>query len=228
MGERAPISAAKVDRRITQLAEFAETLPGLLPTNVGSPEFFARLRNDAPRFAQHEQTIARRLAADTDYVALCHWNANIDNAWFWRDPDGALRCGLLDWGCVSQMNVGMAIWGAMSGAETDMWEQHLDELLDLFVTEVLRYGGPDLNPNRLRRHTLLYAATMGVAWLLDVPALIRNRFGGFEGDAPASRTDPRIKDDESIRAPLQMLCNLLAMWERHRLGGLLDAILVDS
>ncbi len=228
VGERAPISAAKVDRRITQLAEFAETLPGLLPTNVGSPEFFARLRNDAPRFAQHEQTIARRLAADTDYVALCHWNANIDNAWFWRDPDGALRCGLLDWGCVSQMNVGMAIWGAMSGAETDMWEQHLDELLDLFVTEVLRYGGPDLNPNRLRRHTLLYAATMGVAWLLDVPALIRNRFGGFEGDAPASRTDPRIKDDESIRAPLQMLCNLLAMWERHRLGGLLDAILVDS
>jgi len=232
VGERAPLSAAKVDRRVTQLAEFAQTLPGLLPANVGSPEFFARLRTDAPRFAQHEQTVARRLAADTDYVALCHWNANIDNAWFWRisapGSEDALHCGLLDWGCVGQMNLGMAIWGAMSGAETEMWERHLDELLNLFVTEVRRCGGPDLDPDRLRRHTLLYAATMGVAWLLDVPALIRNRFGAFEGNAPDSRTDPRIKDDESIRAPLQMLCNLLAMWERHRLGDLLDAALVDS
>jgi hypothetical protein len=106
-----------------------------------------------------------------------------------------------------------------------MWERHLDELLNLFVTEVLRYGGPDLDPDRLRRHTLLYAATMGVAWLLDVPALIRSRFGA---DAPASRTDPRIKDDESIRAPLQMLCNLLAMWDRHRLGDMLDAALAEE
>jgi len=225
VGERAPLSAVKVARRVTQLAEFAQSQPGLLSSNVTSPEFFARLREDASRFAQHEQAVTRRLAADTDYVALCHWNANIDNAWFWRDSDDALQCGLLDWGCVSQMNLGMAIWGAMSGAETDMWERHLDELLNLFVTEVLRYGGPDLDPDRVRRHTLLYAATMGVAWLLDVPALIRSRFGA---DAPASRTDPRIKDDESIRAPLQMLCNLLAMWDRHRLGDMLDAALAEE
>ncbi|MGA7051166.1 MAG: hypothetical protein WBZ37_07795 [Mycobacterium sp.] len=225
VGERAPLSAAKVERRVAQLAEFAETRPGLLPANVGSPEFLARLRVDAPRFAQHEQTVARLLAAESDYVALCHWNANIDNAWFWRDSDDALHCGLLDWGCVSQMNLGMAIWGAMSGAETDMWERHLDELLDLFVTEVLRCGGPDLDPDRLRRHTLLYAATMGVAWLLDVPALIGKRFGA---DAPVARTDPRIKDDESIRAPLQMLCNLLNLWERHRPGDILDTALAEK
>jgi hypothetical protein len=119
----------------------------------------------------------------------------------------------------------MAIWGAMSGAETDMWNDHLDELLQLFVAEVHRYGGPDLDPDRLRRHILLYAAVMGVAWLLDVPALIRKRFGA---DPPASRGDPRIKDDESVRAPLQMLSNLLNLWERHRPGELLDAALAES
>ena len=69
-------------------------------------------------------------------VALCHWNANVDNAWFWRDADNVLNCGLMDWGCVSQMNVGMAIWGAMSGAETDLWNHHLDDLLHVFVAEV--------------------------------------------------------------------------------------------
>jgi hypothetical protein len=77
--------------------------------------------------------------------------------------------------------------GAMSGAEIDTWNNHLDELLQLFVAEVRRCGGPNLDPERLRRHTLLYAAVMGVAWLLDAPALIRKRFGP---DSPAGRRDP--------------------------------------
>ena len=223
--DRAPLSPDKLERRFTQLAEFVATHPALLPANVGSPEFLARLREDVPRIAHHEHTIAGQLAADSDYVALCHWNANIDNAWFWRQGDDVLHCGLMDWGCVGQMNLGMAIWGAMSGAETDMWNRHLDELLHLFVAEVHRCGGPNLDPDRLRRHTLLYAAVMGVAWLLDVPALISKRFGA---DLPDGRRDPRIKDDASVRAPLQMLSNLLNLWERHRVGDLLDAALVEG
>jgi len=126
---------------------------------------------------------------------------------------------------VAQMNMGMAIWGAMSGAETDLWDGHLDELLQLFVAEVRRCGGPDLDPHRLCRHALLYAAAMGVAWLLDVPALIRACFGDA---APESRKDSRIRDDESVRAPLQMLSNLLSLWERHRLGDLLDEALAEA
>lgn len=222
VGERAPLSADKLKRRVDQLAEFAEAHPGLLPGC--SAAFVARLRDDVPRFALHERTVTRQLADDSDYVALCHWNANIDNAWFWRDTDGILQCGLMDWGCVSQMNVGMAIWGAMSGAETDVWDSHLDELLQLFATEVRRCGGPYLDPVRLRRHTLLYAAMMGVAWLLGVPALLRKRFEAV----PDSREHPLIKDDEEVRAPLQMLSNLLSVWERHRVGELLDAALAEG
>jgi hypothetical protein len=227
VGERPPLRLDRLDRRLSQLTEFAEARPGLVPANVDS-SFLTRLREEAPRLALHEDFIVRHLAADEDYVALCHWNANVDNAWFWRDPaadhDG-LHCGLMDWGCVSQMNLGMAIWGAMSGAETDLWNSHLDELLQVFVAEVQRSGGPHLDATRLARHTLLYAAAMGLAWLLDVPALIRARFGA---DAPDDRKDPRIKDDEGVRAPLQMLSNLLNLWERHRIGDLLDAALEKS
>jgi hypothetical protein len=222
VGDRKPLSEGALDRRLTQLADFAQAHPGLLPANVAAAEFLSRIRTDAPRIAAHEDFITHQLASDTDYVALCHWNANVDNAWFWHD--GGLQCGLMDWGCVGQMNLGMALWGAMSAAETPMWDCHLDELLQVFVAEVGSSGGPALDPNRLRRHTLLYAATMGVAWLLDVPALIRKRYGD---SIPADRTDPRIKEDESVRAPLQMLSNLLSLWERHRIGDLLDAALAE-
>lgn len=224
VGDRPPLSVDRLQRRVQQLAEFAETRPSLLPAGVGSSEFLARLADEAPRLALFEDAVADHLAADGDYVALCHWNANVDNAWFWRDGDGTLRCGLMDWGCVSQMNLGMALWGAMSGAENEMWDRHLDDLLEVFVAEFQRCGGPRLEPDRLRRHTLLYAAVMGVAWLLDVPALIRKRFDV----APTSRTDPRIREDERVRAPLQMLSNLLALWQRNPLGDLLDEALGEG
>ena len=55
--------------------------------------------------------------------------------------------------------------------------------------------------------------------------MIRKRFGA---DPPADRKDPRIKDDESLRAPLQMLSSLLNLWDRHRIGDLLDATLIES
>jgi hypothetical protein len=223
VGERVPISADKLDRRLQRLVEFAATSPGLLPANVCSPQFISRLRADAPRFLQHEPAVWSHLTGQTDYLALCHWNANVDNAWFWRDADDLMHCGLLDWGCVGQMNVAMALWGAMSGAETDMWDRHLNDLLRIFVAEIRTCGGPDLDVDDLHDQLMLYVGIMAVVWLFDVPALIRSRF-----DAAArslSRKDPRIKDDEGVRAPLQMLTNALNLWETRNFGELLDKAL---
>ena len=188
VGERAPTSPEKLARRLDRLAEFAAASPGLLPANIVSPQFLSRLHDDAPRFLEQEQAMWDYLADHPDYIALCHWNANVDNAWFWRDHDGMLHCGLMDWGCAGQMNVAMALWGAMSGAETDLWDHHLDQLLGLFVDEVRRCGGPDLGLQQLKRQVMLYVGIMTVAWLLDIPALIRKRFG--DAAATLTRTDP--------------------------------------
>jgi hypothetical protein len=223
VGERIAISADKLHRRLTRLAEFADTSPRLLPANVRSPKFMARLREDAPRFLQHEPAIWSHLAGEPDYLALCHWNANVDNAWFWRDADEVLHCGLLDWGCVGQLNVAMALWGAMSGAEIAMWDSDLEDLLVLFVSETHRRGGPDLHVGELHNQLMLYVGIMAVAWLLDVPALIRSRFG--DPACSLSRNDPLIKEDESVRAPLQMLTNALNLWETRHFGEVLDATL---
>jgi len=128
----------------------------------------------------------------------------------------------MDWGCVSQMNVAMAIWGAMSGAETDMWDRDLEDLMQLFAAEVRRCGGLALDVDVLTRHLMLYAAVMGMTWLLNVPALIRGRLPDL-GDVK-TRLDPRIRDDEGVRAPLQMLTNVMNLWETHRFGQLLNAL----
>jgi hypothetical protein len=116
----------------------------------------------------------------------------------------------------------MAIWGAMSGAEIDLWNDHFGELLDLLCTEVHAAGGPELDAGELDRQVVLYVALMGVTWLLDVPALIRAKVP--DSGSATLRTDPAIKNDESVRAPLQMLVNVLNLWESRDLGGALAGL----
>ena len=219
VGDRVPYTAEQLKRRVDRLAELAAVHPGLLPANVRSPTFISRLRHEVARFPDREDAIWRWLAEHSDYVALCHWNANVDNAWFWRSGD-RLECGLMDWGCVGQMNVAMAIWGAMCSAETAMWDTHLDSLLDVFLTEFSAAGGPVLEPAVMKKHLMLYVAVMGLAWLLDVPSYLLRLLPQQVTD----RFDPRIADSEQARSRLLMMTNFLNLWETSdfvdALGGL--------
>ena len=218
VGERPVVDAERLQRKLVRLAEFVAAQPGLFRPFVRADTFLAGLPDEGALIARREPEVWRLLEADDDYLALCHWNANVDNAWFFPDRRGALQCGLLDWGCVSRMHVAMALWGALSGAESTLWERHLDELLELFASEFAAAGGSTLDVPYLRTRLLQYVAVMGVAWLLDVPALLRNRLG--DAATGLARTDRRIADDESLRAPLRMLTNVLDLWQRFDFGAM--------
>ena len=222
VGDRPILYVGRLHRRLDRLAEFASDHPGLLPANVRSAPFLSSLRCDLPRLLAAEARVWEDLNAFPELVALCHWNANVDNAWFFRDAGGTLRCGLLDWGGVGRMNVAMAVWGAMCGAETVMWDDNLTDLCAVFADEFIRCGGVSLDVERMVRHVLLYASVMGMTWLLDVPAHVRNRVPGLDG--ASTRLDPEIRDAESVRCRLQMMTNVLNLWETHGLGRLLDSL----
>ena len=222
VGEPPALTREKLARRLARLSEFVRSHAGLMPENVRSPDFLARLDDDAHRVFEREPAIWRYLAEARDYIALSHWNANVDNAWFWADADDVVRCGLMDWGCVSQLNVAMAIWGALSGAETALWDNHFDDLLALFCAEMHASGGPRLDAAELKRQVTLYTVLMGVTWLMDVPALVRARVP--DSGAATRRTDPAIRGDEGVRAPLQMLTNVLNIWASTDLAGALQRL----
>lgn len=225
LGERAPYDAEQVRRRVARYAEFASRYPQLLPENLRAPSFLARLSDEAPRFTAYAVRIEQALSDWSDAIALSHWNANLDNAWFWRDRDGRLHCGLLDWGCAGQMNLAMAIWGALSGADLRVWNAHLDALLQGFVQGYARHGGPVLDIATLRLHLLLHAGQMGLNWLLDVPAWLQKHVP--ELGTASDRFDLRIRDHEAARTQLHMLCVFLDLWDRHDIGGTLRCLVHD-
>ncbi|MDW5611612.1 hypothetical protein [Mycolicibacterium sp. D5.8-2] len=217
VGRRAPYTADQLRRRVDLLAELGARHPGLVPANVVSPSFVSRLHDDVGVIAGRVDALWDRLAADADHLALCHWNANVDNAWFWRDGD-RLSCGLLDWGCVGQMNLAMAIWGALCSAETAMWDNHFDDLVNHFVAEYSAAGGPELDAATLREHVIAYVAIMGTAWLLDVPGYLLKLLAG----TVTGRFDPRIAGDEQARSRLLMMTNFLNLWEKSDVRAVLE------
>ncbi|BBZ32611.1 hypothetical protein MCNF_12160 [Mycolicibacterium confluentis] len=204
---------------VERLARFGERYPGLVPERLRSPEFIRRMLSEVNAVAAAQDNVMAQLTSDTDAVALCHWNANVDNAWFWRDPRGRLRCGLLDWGCVSEMNVTMALWGALCSAEPHLWELQLPRLLAHFSAEFEAAGGPSLDPSALQRMLLRYAVTMGVTWLLDAPGYIETVAPDLDGRC--TRHDPRISDNEVARTQLLMLTNFLHLWQVSDFGELI-------
>jgi hypothetical protein len=218
-----PYSALRLQNRVARYADFAAEFPQLLPQNITSPKFVAQLADTVPRFVEHENAIKQFLYSKPEFIALCHWNANIDNAWFWRNARGEIECGLFDWGRADQMNVALAIYGCLSGAEPELWNYHLDALLALFVDEFARCGAALLDPDELRLHLHLATAMMGLAYIMDAPPIIRAQIPDLA--AVRSRFDTRLKENENARVPLHMMTMLLNQWQTRDFGLVLDQFL---
>jgi hypothetical protein len=217
-----PYDEQKLHELVRHYADFASMYPQLLPATM-TPDFFAKLDREAVRFMKHEAAIKRFLQADPDFIALCHWNAHVDNAWFWRDAAGALHCGLMDWGRVRQLNVAYALWGSLSAASLSVWDDHLDELLALFAKELHEHGGPPLEVAHLKLHLDLYVATMGLAWLMSAPSRILRHLP--EAATASSPRDPVFKKHESARNQLHISSAFLHLWQTHDFGASLDRFL---
>lgn len=218
-----PFTEQELRERIARYTEFAERCPRLLPASLTTPQFIARFERLALRALRHEVAIKRFLHSDRDFIALCHWNTNIDNAWFWRDEAGELQCGLLDWGMARQMNVGYALWGGLCGASLSVWDRHLDELLALFIAELHGHGGPRLDIRGLRLHLELSVLMLGLALLMDAPALVLTRLP--EATQAQSPFDPLMRRNEVARSFLHLFTAFLNVLDKHELDISLDAVL---
>jgi hypothetical protein len=208
---------------VARYARFAHDCPRLLPGAIRSAAFIDQFEREVVLFLEHEQAIKRFLQSDPRLIALCHWNAQIDNAWFWRDGRGSLQCGLMDWGHVGQMNVAFALWGCLSGTLQSIWDRDLEGLLDLFIQEFNRHGGPRLTLQELRLHLQLYIAVMGLSYFVASPARILAACP--DATAATGPDDPMLRNAETARNNLHILGIFLNVWRTHRLGAVLQECL---
>jgi hypothetical protein len=207
---------------VTRYADFARRCPRLLPPNIRTDEFLARLERDALRLLRRQDEVRAFLYGDPDFFALAHWNTNLDNAWFFPGPDGTLQCGLLDWGMVRQMNVMLALWGGLSVAQPAMLHAHLDELQALYAREIAANGGPVLAPERMRLHFDLSVALVGLSMMMDVAAIVDARQPAAA--LASGLADPLIRGDTVVHGFLSCFINFMDLWDRHDFGAALERL----
>lgn len=215
-GSRIPYDPAQLQEKLDKLRDFAATAPQLFP---GFADYIETFIAEVPLVLELELPIRRLLNRHAEMIALCHWNMNLDNAWFWRDGAGELQAGLLDWGSVGQMNVAQAFFGMTCAAEPDFLVDHERELLELFVTEFAAAGGAAIDPDAMAFMVKLSIAVLGTAWMLDAPSLVAMEVPDFADCA--DRTDPRLADNFLARAQAHLLRVLISEWRHQDIGGAL-------
>ena len=215
VARRAGLEAGLLAKRINRLTEFVLQFPHLFPDHVADPRFLAGFRADAAQVVAQQAGIWRFLYSRPDLIALCHMNANIDNAWFWRGAGGALEAGLIDWGSVGQISVASAIWGCIGAAEPALHDEHLENLIDLFVAEYATAGGPVLDRGEVMRHLELHVMMSALHMTTAPPAILREVPDPL---VAVDRYDPIFTEFETARVQLKITVSLLNLWHRRDLG----------
>ncbi|UDY34974.1 hypothetical protein [Dermatobacter hominis] len=214
-------TADQVRHGVERYADFASRFPQLLPPSIRSDEFVAELHEVAPRSIEHAEAIRSAMEdRPAALTAFCHWNANIDNAWFWRDRDGALACGLMDWGNVGRVDVVSALASCLCFTEPDFLVDHLDHLLERFARVFEESGGGRLDPAVLRRQFRLHVVAGGLRWPLGTVPLIERHVPDLA--TVTGRLDPRIADHELPRTQLHLLTAYLVLWRASDARSLID------
>jgi hypothetical protein len=209
----------KLIQRADRMFDFIGRYPKLFPDNVHAPAFREQFIRDIPDVVAAQGRIGEILYGNS---AFAHWNANIDNCWFWRDAKGTLQCGFMDWANAGQISVAQSVSGAISGAEPSVWNEHLDELLTVYIEEFAAQGGPRLSLDELRLHSLLIVVVGGVAYSMNAPIAIERDIKDI--DTVESYRDDRFREHENARIQLHMMTKMLNVWQTRKLGDVVRGL----
>jgi len=114
----------------------------MLPKECLTPEFKKRFKHEAEELCKYAGVINFVITKCLPELnVLVHPNLQIDNAFYWKNEDGKIEAGLLDWGSVYHANVINAVASNWHAGELEVMDEHEDKLCDFLVDELLAAGG---------------------------------------------------------------------------------------
>lgn len=158
---------------------------------------------------------------DDDYCAIMHGNMNADNTWFWRDEEGKLQIGALDWGGLGKVAFGPKLWWSYYASEIEMLDEHLQDLLSSFAETYSQEGGPTLDMQQLRRDMMLAALDQAVGILGALPMIYRV-IPKKQWPTVADRHDERLSNNFLTRMYVQGFVLIYTMIFKFDLSKLVD------
>ncbi|CAJ1344013.1 unnamed protein product [Effrenium voratum] len=210
---------------------FAATAQVLYPEFVMEDAFQEKFFRTMMTLNAYAREISLWKSSDADYVALGHLNLNVDNAFFWRDGEGGLDCGIFDLGGFGAAPMHHRIWWGLNCAEFPMIRQHLEEFLTVFIETYESQGGPKLDFDQLKAGVILTALENMSYMVASIPNCLK-MCGTKEWPTIKDRHDPRIADDvggkSTLRTTLLVLYNGLCVLEEFQADQVLAKWIQDT
>jgi len=204
----------------TQAAGFLEmglefignTAKGAFPKELVTASAMEKFKTQATEMAKYVCEMQFYMWAIPEFFALCHPNAQVDNAFYWKDESGQTVCGLLDWGGISHGTIPGCLGNGWMGAEPEVMEEHEEKLVQLFVDEYekitgFRFDVGDMRMNmKLSQACVLYGCFANIGMLLRIYK--RDEWKTMKG-----RKDPRIDENFLNRCYFVQLVLWMKMWQ---------------
>eukprot|EP00415_Alexandrium_ostenfeldii_P001659 UN1659 len=165
--------------------------------------------------AHHNMEITMYMNLNPDFWGIIHPNLPCDNAYYWRDENGELFTGLLDYGGAGAMNIA-SMWNmSFIMCEEGMLRKHEKGLIQCFVDEIRKGGGPesitfDEMMYQVKLSQGVFSAQAGGVVMQLYKNHSKDRWKEMTG-----RWDPTINERFSNRNYICSIINNLACW-KHR------------
>jgi hypothetical protein len=163
------------------------------------------------------------LFADADYCGFTHQNMNTDNASFWRDEQGRVQSGFIDWGRFKRDNYARGLTNGYMCTDLCEFLQAEDEKLVRAFAAAYNGAGGSLDASRLWEQYLVAWLLLGLS-IVDLPRqiLFTSPHTTQEGwKRIKSYKDPCIFHMPNYTNGTVAMCrNFAYYWHTKDLGGL--------
>mmetsp|Transcript_59363 Transcript_59363/g.133752 ORF Transcript_59363/g.133752 Transcript_59363/m.133752 type:complete len:667 (-) Transcript_59363:79-2079(-) len=218
-------------RKLESAVKFiSETAKVVFPSYTRDPEFLKRWQDTMLTWCAYSGEVEYYKCSTWEYVAVGHNNLNIDNAYFWRDAEGNLDCGIIDWGGFGQSCLGHKIYWCLNCSDFENIKENLDDFVDVFVEAYSRCGGPSLDRAVVLMHIHLTSISNCSQMMQAIPNCMK-MCSAKEWETITDKHDPRIAGNidgkSTLRSTLIQVANGIRMIEEMGSNKMLEKWIDD-
>eukprot|EP00930_Biecheleria_cincta_P082590 TRINITY_DN722_c0_g1_i4.p1 TRINITY_DN722_c0_g1~~TRINITY_DN722_c0_g1_i4.p1 ORF type:complete len:617 (-),score=122.63 TRINITY_DN722_c0_g1_i4:128-1978(-) len=216
-----------VNMSIDMMSDWAKQV---FPPYVTSDAFKKKFKKTMNTMNAYVAEINYWMHMNEDYVALGHMNLNVDNAYFWRTPEGKLDCGVFDWGGMGTSSYGNKLWWFYYCADYEVLDKGMGKLCETFCEDYKASGGPQLDAKELEMMVIIAGLNQMPGLMAAVPQIIK-MCPKKNWPEIKDRYDPRIAlnvDDKStLRTYLHCMNNIVRIIEEKNGAEVLESFVKD-
>jgi len=188
--------------------------PHIFPPDLVAAPFQEQLVKECTEMKNYVSEINLYSMVIPEYVALTHPNAQVDNAYYWKDEAGTVQAGLLDFGGIQLGSMSTCLANGWIGAEPEMMDEHEEKLVKYFLAEYQKKGGGELDYDEFYMNLKITHGAVFFGCMANIGMLKRIIKTG-EWKAIKDRRDKKIDDLFLARCYMVQVELYLAMWRKR-------------